>query len=314
MQSDRNVVLICTSPKAGSGANRALVPDLTERLQSRGFTVHVSSDIDEITRLATHHQTQDDLLCIAAAGGDGTLSLVASKVSPEVTVMPLPLGTENLLARYIGQTPSVDDALATISSGKTVCLDAGEASGKLFLIMCSAGFDAEVVHQMHRSRRGHISKLSYLKPIVKSMWRYMFPKILVSSETSDRVTPLCWTFVFNLPRYGGGLPIAPSASGTDGRLNLIGFEQGSFIQGLRYLYNVWRQRHLQLKDVHTMEVARIELKTANPKAKIPYQLDGDFAGYLPVSISVKPRRFRLLVPADCPIDFADQEASEVTAQ
>ena len=68
----------------------------------------------------------------------------------------LPLGTENLLAKYIGQDPAPDAVAQTILAGQAVNLDAARAGTRIFTLMISAGVDAEVDPPAARiARRSH---------------------------------------------------------------------------------------------------------------------------------------------------------------
>ena len=102
-----------------------------------------------------------------------------------------------------------------------------------------------------------------------------------------------WLFAFNLPCYATGLQFAPQADGADGLLDVCGFGQGSVWHGLRYLTAVLQGRHQTLPDCLTGRVRRLRI-TAD--AEVPYQLDGDPGGMLPVEIEVLPGRLRLIVP------------------
>jgi diacylglycerol kinase family enzyme len=104
----------------------------------------------------------------------------------------------------------------------------------------------------------------------------------------------CWVFGFNLPCYGGGLRIAPQACGSDGLLDLCAFRQGGFWHGLRYAGGVLLGGHQNMADCTIGRVRRLRITST---ASVPYQLDGDPAGFLPVDVEVLPRRLTLVVPA-----------------
>ncbi len=74
----------------------------------------------------------------------------------DIPIVPMPLGTENLLARQFGHTATAESVVKTIRYGTSYRLDAGLANDKSFLIMATCGFDAEVVRGMHLTRtRSH---------------------------------------------------------------------------------------------------------------------------------------------------------------
>jgi diacylglycerol kinase family enzyme len=88
--------------------------------------------------------------------------------------------------------------------------------------------------------------------------------------------------------------ISPGPNGDDGLLDLCAFQGGSFWSGLRYLGGVFAGRHEAMKDCVTARARRFVLAAAD---RVPYQLDGDPGGWLPLTIDVLPRRMTVIVPA-----------------
>ena len=291
-------VLLFTSPKAGSGASRDQIPRLDALLQSEGLEVRTIHEVDELRSLARDTSTEGETV-VVAAGGDGTLSLASSvlfledRPAARTAVLPMPLGTENLLARHFGQTAEAEAVAETIRRGSLFRLDAGKANDQPFLIMATCGFDAEVVRQMALLRQGHINRFSYFRPILSAIRGYKFPELRLEV---DDLEPLncCWAMAFNLPRYGGGLKIEPDAVGDDGLLDVIAFKRGSILSGLRYVSEIWMGRHLHDADVTRLRGKRIKITSSSD---VPFQLDGDAGGALPLEIDTLPRHIPLLVPA-----------------
>ena len=98
---------------------------------------------------------------------------------------------------------------------------------------------------------------------------------------------------FNLPRYAGGLEIEPAALGDDGLLDVIVFERGSIVSGLRYVAGIWTGRHLDAKDVTRLRGHTIRVES---RESVAYQLDGDYGGQLPLEITTLPTAVPLLIP------------------
>jgi len=291
-------VIVFTSPKAGSGAAREQIPRLIELLDAAGLPHRQLTSPAELCRLVQRRrETQRPQPVVVAAGGDGTLSLVASVTSQETPLLPMPMGTENLTARYLGQTHRADDVMATLHRGQMLQIDAGTANGRLFLIMATVGFDAEVVRRVHLRRKGHIGRYSYLKPIVQTIRRYRFPRLAVSTlglqnEILDHRTA-GWAMVFNLPCYAAGLKIVPSADGRDGKLDAITFAGGGVLSGLRYVVGVALRMHRKFADVDQRQVSYVRIESERPVA---YELDGDYVGRTPLEIKTLPGRVCLMVP------------------
>ncbi|MDG2224521.1 MAG: diacylglycerol kinase family lipid kinase [Rubripirellula sp.] len=291
-------VLVFTSPKAGSGKHREQIPRLVDLLRQHSVDVHVTHKVSELQALAS--QTGPQPAVIVPAGGDGTLSLAAGAVSTpaqQVTerrplIAPMPLGTENLLARHFGHSAIAEQVIQTIRHGVPYPLDVGTANDQTFLIMATCGFDAEVVRAMHLTRSGHINRFSYFRPILHAMRRYRFPAIQVRIDDNEPVE--CrWAMVFNLPCYGGGLSIEPDAVGNDGLFDVILFRGGSIPSGLKYATTIWTGQHLKLRDVVRCRGSQITIESTS---RVPYQLDGDYAGRLPLKIEMHPASTVFLTP------------------
>ena len=101
-----------------------------------------------------------------------------------------------------------------------------------------------------------------------------------------------WVFVVNLPKYAGGLRLVPDAVGNDGLLDVCLFRRGSLLHGLRYFAGVMLGRHRRWEDFSHVRVRKLRIESDR---EVPYQLDGDPGGVLPVEISVLPGRVRMVV-------------------
>ncbi len=184
--------------------------------------------------------------------------------------------------------------------------------------MVGCGFDADVVRCLHLRRTGHVTRASYFSPIMASIRHYDYPELRVywsedgvancgvpfdqepgdggPGQAPETMTDgLRWLFAFNLPCYGAGLQIAPEADGSDRLLDVCTFRQGGLWHGLCYTVAVLTGTHRWLTDFAQRRVGRLRVTS---DSKVPYQLDGDFGGFLPVEIEVLPKRLTLVVPKE----------------
>jgi diacylglycerol kinase (ATP) len=297
-------VLIAVNPKAGDGSRQKAVAELTSLLTARGLTVEVFHSLDELGAAAHAVFPTGELRAVVAAGGDGTAAEIVNRIPQGAPLAVFPLGTENLLAGFLEIKHDAAALCEIIAVGRTIQLDAGSANGRLFLLMTGIGLDAEVVNRLHAARVGHISRWTYLKPILQSIWNYEYPELRVfgdwvADEQSDSPTQsptepiICrYAFIFNVPRYGANLKFIPAADSSDGLLDLITFQQGGLISGLKYVSAVYFERHRASPHVTVRKARRIRVESSVP---VPYQIDGDPGGMLPVEIEVLPGRLRVLV-------------------
>ncbi len=287
-------VAIQANPKAGAGPGRQQINAIVDSLRERGFRPLVFTNRSRLSRILENPQYKARLHCIVAAGGDGTAGDVINRY-PDCRIAILPAGTENLLARYLGIPQDGRAVAEMIAADHVRTIDLAQVGERRFSLMASIGFDAEVVHQLHSSRKGHISRASYVKPIWQVMRRYAYPplRVWIDGESTPRSAKLL--LVVNLNAYALGIQPATSASENDGLLDLRLFEQGSAFQMLRYFYNVRRGTHESLGDVQSLQASRIRVESDVPVA---VQVDGDPAGTTPVEITALPAAGRFFVPGD----------------
>ncbi len=290
-------MIVSLNPKAGARGGEPLAKELVERLEALGIESKLTSDLDEVVDLTTRWGDEGSLRAVVAGGGDGTVGLLANLLPAGAPLSILPLGTENLLSRHLGIRPCAEQAAEVISVGQGVRMDAGEADGRLFLSMLGVGLDADVVRRLDAGRSGHINHLSYARPIIESICNYQYPELRVYANGGEQPVAAKWTFVVNLPRYAGGLSLSPGANEFDGKLNVCTFRQGSLWHGLRYLTGVVLQQHQHWDDV---EIEPIEVVRIESDGEVPYQLDGDVGGVLPVEARVLRERLTLLAPMSWP--------------
>ena len=135
------------------------------------------------------------------------------------------MGTANLMGQHLGIRWKEDlleeQVSAAVRSGKVVSLDTAEANGMLFLLIAGVGIDANIVHELARTRTGPITKLSYALPAVSAVRNFTFPKLRVTVD--DKVVfpgKPAMAFIGNIPEYGTGFPMLPDANPTDGALDI----------------------------------------------------------------------------------------------
>jgi diacylglycerol kinase (ATP) len=307
----RKLIVIALNRTAGSGRGRERVDVLHKSLEGRGFDVLVEPRLDAALRAATDAHAGDRLHALVAAGGDGTVNAAVNGTPAGLPLAVMPLGTENLLARFIHMPREAEPAAEVVAAARTIELDCGRVAWpgrdvppRLFFITLGVGFDAEVVRRLAAVRRGNIGHLSYLRPTWHAMRRYAFPELRVTSTPAPiagavgpapEVEFLCrWCFLQNIPAYGGGLNFTPLAVGTDGLLDLCLFERAGVLRGLRYLWKVLRGRHRALPECTIGQAAAVRVESS--AADVPVQIDGDAAGVLPIAVEVVRARARVIVP------------------
>ncbi|MBM80150.1 MAG: hypothetical protein CMJ78_06100 [Planctomycetaceae bacterium] len=286
-------VAIQRNPSSGAGPKRDLLIQLIDGLKQHNIRTRLFRNRDRLKRRLENAEAREALVCIVAAGGDGTVADVINR-HPGVRMTVLPLGTENLLSKYLGIQKSGSFVADIIAKGNVRKLDLAELNGRRFSLMTSFGIDADIVHKTDARRSGHISKLTYLMPILESLKDYKYPQLSLYLDGSEDPVTAKTVQIVNLPAYALGMPFARSARGDDGLLDLRLFERGSRWNMLRYISNiVMGGRHERLSDVSCLTAERIRVESEVP---VPIQADGDPAGWTPAEINVLPGALEVIVP------------------
>ena len=146
---------IILNATAGRGSTPEAIADLRARFARRGLEaeIHAGADGADISRIARElMRTAPPLL--VAAGGDGTVSCVASHVRQSQTALGvLPLGTLNHFARDIGVGDDLDRAIEAIAANRLLGVDMGEVNGTHFINNASLGLYPDIVRDRTRQQR-----------------------------------------------------------------------------------------------------------------------------------------------------------------
>lgn len=299
LSPDADRVAILVNPKAGPIAAQPGADRLAGLLKEHGYKVEVFTDLAAATSQANLWHAEGSLRTLVGVGGDGTAAELVNRTVEGLPLTLFPGGNSNLLARYVGMTKQPEFLCRTIVEGVTARLDAGRANGRIFLLMVGCGFDAAVVNRVHGNRTGHINFKNYLGPVRDTIHDYGYPEIRASWEEDGHESPHSenslvarWLFVFNLPCYGGKFRIAPQSDGSDGLLDVCGFRSGGF---WRHLTTVVLRQHRRTTDWIACRQQRIRITS---DAQVPYQIDGDPGGWLPLDVEVLPGRLTIVAPKE----------------
>jgi diacylglycerol kinase family enzyme len=278
-------LLFIVNPKSGRGRGLALAAEFTSAL--RAHATSIEQVVIGTPETVPGHPAWAQHLAKADAGvvfgGDGTVhSLLPSLVEARVPIYHVPMGTENLFARQFGMSSDPSALRDAVEKGRVETIDVGEANGRLFAIMCSAGPDASVVHRLAARRTGAIRHSSYIRPMVAETFRPALGPYRV--EVDGRVLVeggRGLVVVANSAMYALGMNPARGASMHDGMLDVLYMPASSTLGVVRWFARA------RLKDAASCAGARfcrgrsVILAADGPA---PYQLDGDRGGV------ISPRR------------------------
>jgi len=292
-------VFLFANPISGSGRARPLAALIARKLRREGY--RVDAHYEPPDQIAPDRLTERVRAAIVI-GGDGTLRTVANTLmtfAHPPPIIPVPMGTANLMARQLRLPRITADSAAnwvsdTLRDGSVVRYDVARVNLQLCLLMAGIGYDGEIVHDLAKSRVGPINYASYLLPAARALGSYKFHSLRVLADGKE-VFPSrpAIAFVGNSREYGIGFPVLPQADPHDRLLDLLVLPCRSRTELFAWFVGILTGTHLQGRGVLQMRAQNFFIESSQP---VPVQVDGDAAGHTPVSIDLLPAQLGFMVP------------------
>ncbi len=234
---------------------------------------------------------------IATAGGDGTVSDVASVIrGSEIALAIIPCGSGNGLARALGIPPDFSAAAKLITEGMIINCDNGLINNHPFFCTCGVGFDAEVSRRFATEKRR--GRLTYIKNALLDYLSYA-PQPYAISVDGRIITERAFLIaICNASQYGNNAYIAPHASLTDGLLDVTVVHTGSIIHtalaGVElFTGHLDRNTLIESFRVSSAVISRLEEGAAHIDGE-PLQLGKR------LQIELEPANLKVWVPKNVP--------------
>lgn len=178
---------------------------------------------------------------IVAVGGDGTINEVGRVIVGSRCEFGLvPMGSGNGLARHIGIPLGFEKALRLAATGSAIKVDTGEANGRPFFNVMGVGFDAEVGRRFNETEGRGL--LNYMREGWKAFRGYKSLQCDIETVDGTRTLSAYIVAVANSSQYGSNAFIAPDASMTDGKLNLVAISEPNFLSFFILIWRMFRKK------------------------------------------------------------------------
>ncbi len=218
-----DIPLLILNGKAGS-QNHAQLKDIVAQRGYRLSETNYAGHGTEMARKAAMEGTN----LIIAGGGDGTVREVAKGIvlsEKDTTFGIIPLGTGNDLCRSLDIDNDIETALQIIDIGKKIEIDVAEltASGEkhLFFNVSSCGFGGAVDKKLEETDKTTWGPLTYLKSGIAALTELESFKVDIFSD-DETISVDTLNIIIGNGRYAAaGIPVAPQASLTDGKLDVV---------------------------------------------------------------------------------------------
>ncbi|OLF18073.1 diacylglycerol kinase family protein [Actinophytocola xanthii] len=232
---------------------------------------------------------------VVVVGGDGSVHQgVQFCAEHDVALAVVPAGTGNDLARTLGAPTdplaAADALVADLAADRRTRIDLGRVEGggpaasRWFAGVLCAGFDSAVNERANRMRWPSGPR-RYDLAILAELARLRAGRLSLVEDGGRTEVEATQVAVGNIPHYGGGIPICPTADPTDGLFDITLVGRASRLDLVRMLPGLRSGRHVDNPVVTTSRAREVRLGEAN--GWVAYA-DGERIGPLPVQVSCVP--------------------------
>jgi diacylglycerol kinase (ATP) len=205
-------VRFLVNPKAGRGLGSASFNQLRTLASRAGAGFVVSRKVTDLAEQA-RRAAADGIERLLVAGGDGTQQLALQGLAgTECALGVIPVGTGNDLAGTLKVPPDLDASVRWNLAGGIRPVD--------LISYLGVGFDSEVTRFANNVKilRG---PLVYPYSVIHTLATFQPPAMRIVHDEGVFEGRVMFTTLANLPRFGGGMRIAPQAEIDDGILDLV---------------------------------------------------------------------------------------------
>jgi YegS/Rv2252/BmrU family lipid kinase len=213
-------LLFIVNPNAGKKISERLINTIRKEFpQNIYYQIVVWKDKDHFKEVLDILHSQDYTDAIAV-GGDGTVNQVAkSLLGTNISLGIIPAGSGNGLARTLGISMEVEEAIKQIAKGNTVKIDHGTVNGIPFFCTSGIGFDAHIGNLFTKSVKRGLQ--SYIKITIAELFRYRAKEYSLTFNGQTIVRKAFLITVGNAGQYGNDFYIAPEAKINDGLFHVV---------------------------------------------------------------------------------------------
>lgn len=234
---------------------------------------------------------------VAVAGGDGSINeALQALAGTDVELGIIPAGTSNILANELSLPADFEASARIAFRGASTAIDVGRANGRYFALMVGIGYDAVTVISMWPQLKRLAGQMAYTLAGIQAFVSHRATRMTIRLDGGKRLRRLVYMLVVaNTRLYGrSNASVAEHADVRDGYFDLCIFRTRSWYHVVFGLMRVLLRVGTRFSRIETHHCRKVEIRSARP---VPYQLDGDLRGVLPLTVEMCPQALRVVIPA-----------------
>jgi diacylglycerol kinase (ATP) len=296
-----HVIFNPASSAGRTGRRRAEILAALERNLGPGFSLLVTERPNDATVSARQAALRRAAL-VVAVGGDGTVQEVVNglmeagePLNPSLQLGLVSTGTGHGFAQSLGLPADLEAQCAAIASGPCRRIDIGRAVyadgdgrrlERCFVNECQAGIGGRVVEKVRTGLKKLGGSLAFgLATLTTALSYPNRPFRFSVDDGPGQFGTFLGIVAANGPVMAGGMKLAPAATVTDGRLDILFMHGQTLSERLRNFPKIYSGRHLESPRFTYLRARTIALASAEP---VSFEADGEPFGLLPCRIEVLP--------------------------
>ncbi|MGC4944342.1 diacylglycerol/lipid kinase family protein [Kribbella sp. DT2] len=252
-------------------------------LSERGFddSLWLETTEDDAGHAMARRAIDETVELVVVAGGDGTVRVVCGELArTDVPVAVLPAGTGNLLARNLGISLNLDEALSQLLDGSEQRIDSVLVKGDQlgddrFVVMAGLGLDAAIIADAPDDLKKRVGWAAYVVSTVRNL-NHPFVKVEITVDDKSPITRRARTVVIgNVGTLQANIPLLPDAKPDDGKIDLVVLAPRRISHWPRLALSLVIKSLNEGRHIERFTGQRIQVKADKVVGR---QLDGDTIG------------------------------------
>ena len=262
------------------------------------YTTCVGDATEYVRSMLRISSEKQRFICI---GGDGTINEIANSApdNPNVEFGVIPNGSGNDFVRNFTNLKNFYSIDAQLD-GTPMQLDLVKCNDYYCVNMINIGFDCSVVKEASKLKKKKFvsTGLSYIFGVVVVLFKKFGTKMRLIFDDGEVIEKdFTLTAIGNGKFCGGGFCALPTASLTDGMLDVCAIDKVSRLTFISLVRSYKKGTHLEnkraMRIIRHRQVPHFKMEFDSP---VPICIDGEIKGAKNIDFSVVKNAFNFIVP------------------
>lgn len=295
---NEKTALLVLNPVSGVKNSDTVRANFESVFKAAGWSVEVYKTTPEGSTIEKVQQSiANGVNLVIAAGGDGTVSEVASAlVGTNIPMGIIPVGTGNALARNLGIPMTVEEALKLlVGPNRRIMLDALAFHNRYYLLNVGVGLSASLIKATPREQKRRFGYLAYVWNFLAQISGLRLRQFRLIIDGKQHRIWASELMVVNSSIVGlGELKAFAEINADDGKVEVLAIRAPT-IFGLARFALSYVLGNRQRGPGYITYTAANSISIHSRRSEV-VQADGEIVGRTPIDILVHPAAVEIIIP------------------